>query len=340
MTAFIQAEIMTRSIIDEDEVDEMMSDRIFFHDHLIERWMCDIDIDIVSQVFNSKKLENYAMECKEFVKRNVFILHDVVKYCGKSTKVVYVYDRDYLLSSFKKELHWIVASDKSSRTFKVECLNCEHVQIHCINVFLLNKRFNIIDCLHDVVKCPVVSTVGGLIANRQIDRIGKNLTHKDTVHLLFSSFMAIFSQVFKNTFKLNQDFVPMVEFNDSERTDYESRFDFCSDGHVFQSIRYEVDDKGTHDLSTSISDLYEGKLRSVYKSPIFDIDVDVKKETNGYYPGCKKMYSEHLCRRDLHNDDGKQFEDRGYKHLYEAHHDCSKDECEFCKKIITQHPHE
>ena len=38
------------------------------------------------------------------------------------------------------------------------------------------------------------------------------------------------------------------------------------------------------------------------------------------------MYSEHLRRRDLHNDDGKQFEDRGYKHLYEAHHDCSKDE--------------
>ena len=51
------------------------------------------------------------------------------------------------------------------------------------------------------------------------------------------------------------------------------------------------------------------------------------------------MYSEHLRRRDLHNDDGKQFEDRGDKHLYEAHHDCSKDECEFCKKIM-QHPHE
>ena len=132
--------------------------------------------------------------------------------------------------------------------------------------------------------------------------------------------------------------MPMVEFNDGERTDYESRFDFCSDGHVFQTIRYEVDNKGTHDLSTSIGDLYEGKLRSVYKSPIFDIDV--KKETNGYYPGCKKMCSEHLHRIDLHNDDGKQFEDRGYKHLYEAHHNCSEDECEFCKKIIMQHPHE
>ena len=69
--------------------------------------MCDIDIDIVSQVFNSKKSENYAMECKKFVKKNVFILHDVVKYCGKSTKVVYVYDGDYLLLSFKKR----VASD-------------------------------------------------------------------------------------------------------------------------------------------------------------------------------------------------------------------------------------
>ena len=97
----------------------------------------------------------------------------------------------------KKELHRIVASDYSSRTFKVECLSCKHVQIHCINVFLLNKQFNIIDCLDNVVKCPVVSTVGGLIANRQIDRIEKNLTYKDTVHSLFSFFMALFLKCLK-----------------------------------------------------------------------------------------------------------------------------------------------
>ena len=69
MTAFIQAEIMTRGIIDEDEVHEMMSNSIFFHNRLIERWMCDIDIDVVSQLFNSKKSENYAMECKKVCKK-------------------------------------------------------------------------------------------------------------------------------------------------------------------------------------------------------------------------------------------------------------------------------
>ena len=67
--------------------------------------MCEIDIDVVSQTYMSKgPLMDYAMECKNFVKKNVFIIHDVVKYSGKDTTLIYVYDGDYLLSSFRKEL--------------------------------------------------------------------------------------------------------------------------------------------------------------------------------------------------------------------------------------------
>ena len=105
MTAFIQSEIITRGMFTDDELHEVMGNRIFFHDHLIECWMCEIDIDVVSQTFSSKGPSmDYAMECKNFVKKNIFIIHDVVKYNGKDTKLIYLYDGDYVLSSFRKEL--------------------------------------------------------------------------------------------------------------------------------------------------------------------------------------------------------------------------------------------
>ena len=117
-----------------------------------------------------------------------------------------------------------------------------------------------------VNKFSTVSTVGGLIVNRQIDCEKSRRSYKESVHSLFSFFMAIFSQVFKkSSFNFNQEFTSMSEFNGEQRIDYEHRFDFCSDGHVFETIWYDVDDKGTSDPSTSICVLYEGKLGSMYK---------------------------------------------------------------------------
>ena len=153
--------------------------------------------------------------------------------------------------------------------------------------------------MHGVVnKFSTVSTVGGSIVNRQIDCEESQRSYKESVHSQFSFFMAIFSQVFKKSlFNFNQEFTSMSEFNGERRIDYEHGFHFCSDGHVFETIRYNVDDKGTSDLSTLIGVLYEGKLGSVYKSPIMDIDVDIWKEMNGYYPGCQKMYCENLLKK-------------------------------------------
>ena len=73
---------------------------MFFHDRLLERWMCDIDLDVVSECF-SKKSSN-VKECKDFVKRNIFIIFNKITWeleNGEKRLVVYVYDGDYLTSS-------------------------------------------------------------------------------------------------------------------------------------------------------------------------------------------------------------------------------------------------
>ena len=146
--------------------------------------------------------------------------------------------------------------------------------------------------------------------------------------------MALFCQVFSG-FKLNQQFVPVVEFVDDKRVEYDSRFSVCGDGHVLQTIKYETANNGSVDLSTSINVFLDCQsLGSVYKSPVLDIDIQIGSETmNGYYPGCKDSYHEHLFGKDIHTHRWQQnrFEDHGIKHLYEFHHACTGDEsCDFC----------
>ena len=174
--------------------------------------------------------------------------------------------------------------------------------------------------------------VGGFVSSREIERMSTCKTCKDVIHSLFSFFMALFCQVFSG-FKLNQQFVPMVEFVDDKRIEYACRFSVCGDGHVLQTIKYETANNGSTDFNV----LHDGgqSLESVYKSPILDINIQIGSETNGYYPGCKDSYHEHLFGKDIHAHRWQQnrFEDRGIKHLYEFHHTCTGDEsCDFCNE--------
>ena len=90
---------------------------------------------------------------------------------------------------------------------------------------------------------------------------------KDVIHSLFSFFIALFCQVFSG-FKLNQQFIPMVEFVDDKRVEYDSRFSVCGDGHVLQTIKYKTANNGSVDLSTSSNVLHNDQsLGSVYKRP-------------------------------------------------------------------------
>ena len=127
----------------------------------------------------------------------------------------------------------------------------------------------------------------------------------------------------------------MVEFVDDKRVEYDSRFSLCGDGHVLQTIKYETANNGGMD-SNVLQHNGGQSLESVYKSPILDINIEIGSETNGYYLGCKDSYREHLFGKDIQAhrwQQQKRFEDRGIKHLYEFHHDCTGDEsCDFCNK--------
>ena len=246
-----------------------------------------------------------------------------------NVKTVYVSDGDYLRPSFKKQLY----ETRGDTTFSLRCNDV--IQNHEIKVSSPSSGFNVVYCLHDFEKLSFISTVGGFVSNREIERMSTRKACKDVIHFSFSFFMALFCQVFSR-FKLNQQFVPMVEFVDDKRVEYDSRFSACGDGHVLQTIKYETANNGSGDLATSINMLHDSQsLEFVYKSPTMDIDIQIGSETNGYYPGCKDSYCEHLFGKDIHAHWWQQnrFEDPGIKHLYEFHHACTGDEsCDFCNE--------
>ena len=109
--------------------------------------------------------------------------------------------------------------------------------------------------------------------------------------------MVLFCQAFSG-FKLNQQFVLMVEFVDDKRVEYNSRFSICGDGHVLQTIKYKTTNNGSVDFNVLQHD-GDQSLESMYKSPILDINIEIGSEMNGYYPGCKDSYHEHLFGKDI-----------------------------------------
>ena len=109
MMAFIHSEINIKHLpINDIEVHEQFGNRVFFHDRLIERWMCDIDIDVVSELFSTKGPSlSYIKECKYFVKKNIFLIFYNVRWrhgMGEDKLLIYVYDGDYFHGIFRREL--------------------------------------------------------------------------------------------------------------------------------------------------------------------------------------------------------------------------------------------
>ena len=257
--------------------------------------MCEIDADIVFHEFSTKASPSTSLESKKFQKENVYILFDCVNQLStKNVKTVYVLDGDYLQLSFKKQLYEMRGDDTTS--FSLWCNDV--IQSHEIKVSSPCSGFNVVGCLHDFKKLSFISTVGGFVSNREIERMSTRKTCKDVSHSLFSFFMALFCQVFSR-FKLNQQFVPMVEFVDDKRVEYDSRFSMCGDGHVLQTIKYKTANNGSVDFNVLQHDSGQS-LESVYKSPILDINIQIGSEMNGYYPGCKDSYREHLFGKDIH----------------------------------------
>ena len=119
---------------------------------------------------------------------------------------VYVYDGDYLNVKFGKELIRTSESDKDRvlliKTYQHQC------QCNSICIYRINRLFSILNALHNPKhKFSYVSTIGGVVLNRQIERIQLKKNFKDTTHSAFSFSMAMSCQVFRKNGMFNKQLI-------------------------------------------------------------------------------------------------------------------------------------
>ena len=69
MMAFIQSEILTKCDIGNYDFHDLVANNVFFHDRLIERWMWEIDANIVFHEFSTKTSLGDSLESKKFKKK-------------------------------------------------------------------------------------------------------------------------------------------------------------------------------------------------------------------------------------------------------------------------------
>ena len=69
MMAFIQSEVLTKCDIGDYDFHDFVANNVFSHDRLIERWMCEIDVDVVFHEFSTKSSLGDSLESKKFKKR-------------------------------------------------------------------------------------------------------------------------------------------------------------------------------------------------------------------------------------------------------------------------------
>ena len=69
MMAFIQSEVLSKCDIGDYAFHDFIANNVFFHDRLIERWMCEIDADVVFHKFSTKASLGDSLESKKFEKK-------------------------------------------------------------------------------------------------------------------------------------------------------------------------------------------------------------------------------------------------------------------------------
>ena len=167
MMTFVHKQIGLKGVLDKD-IHEHIGQRIFFHDRLIECWIRDIDLDVVSDNFSTMNSPLHTSHCKQYIKQNIFIVYDNItrKYeDGEERMVVYVYDGDYLNVTFRKQL--IRMSDSLEPNHYSIRVRDHHVQDHQLTVKRVSRHFSMLDSLHDPnVKFDYICSVRGVIVNR------------------------------------------------------------------------------------------------------------------------------------------------------------------------------
>ena len=143
--------------------------------------MCEIDVDVVFHEFSTKASPGDSLQSKKFKKKKVFILFDCMNQLSTNVKTVYILDGDYLRPSFRKQLY----ETRGNSTFSLRCNDV--IQSHEIKVSSPCSGFNVVGCLHDFKKLSFISTVGGFVSNREIERMATRKTCKDVIPYFHSS---------------------------------------------------------------------------------------------------------------------------------------------------------
>ena len=190
--SFVQKEIMNQWEFKDcctTNVQEFISNHVFFHDRLLERWLNLCSYEIVSRDIGFELSSNNAMHAEAVIKTldNVFIIFDnEVTNENEKHFNIYVYNGDFLRESFEKEL--LILSDEI-----LPNVYCLHSSIHaspnligqnCHARFIRVKQV----CPHKIVidrlcdadeKFEYFNTAGGLVINREIDKLKDK---KKTIH--------------------------------------------------------------------------------------------------------------------------------------------------------------
>ena len=316
-------------------VQEFIGNRVFFHDRLVQL---------------------FIMECKSpnspVSRDDVHVVFDVRKTGSRRDVCVFVLLGEYLREGFCEDLSKIEEVNALPTTFamtrqpatSLECAlldeSCTHSREIVVNRVRIERGM-----AREVERCcenrfRFFNTVGGLLLNRQLDERHYILPRNKFTEVfdVFCFLLAMYCQVFDE----REGGIFFVEWTEKSELDedenvvpYYVKDIVCSDGEIRRCVKYECD-AGDDTLRECTH------LRKVYQSAITDMGVvQLGYNSRGHLPrgSPKKYFKRHVYYEKEH--DMQSYEDRGFKHLYEGHHKCTKKRyCdEFCKAGLQESHH-
>ena len=310
-----------------ENVQDFIGNRVFFHDRLVQ---C------------------FIIECEEretlLERDDIFVVFDVRKTGLKRDVCVFVLIGEYLREGLQMDLMRIERDKALPTTFAMTNnwdemefeygldASCTHSREIVVNKVRIERGM-----VGEVERCNenrfrFLNTVGGLLLNKQMDErqllLPWNKVNEvfDVFHFLLALFCEVFNGNEGGVFHL--DWTEKYEVDENgDAIRYCVKDLVCSDGEIRRSIKYECDSSG--DLIRE-----RGYIRKVYQSPVTVMAaVQIGLNSIGHFPrgSPKQYYKNHVYYEKEY--EMKNYEDRGYKHLYEGHHKCNKKKycTEFCK---------
>ena len=323
---FVLEHYLLRSI--SGNVQEFIGNRVFFHDRLVQLFM--VECESPNSPVN---------------RDDVYVVFDVRKTGSRRDVCVFVLLGEYLREGFCEDLSKIEEVNALPTTFAMTKRTTTPLLEYALDESCTHSREVVVNRVRiergmarEVERCcenrfRFFNTVGGLLLNRQMDERQYLLPWNKFTEVfdVFCFLLAMYCQVFDE----REGGVFFVEWTEKFELDEEdenvARYyvkDFvCSDGEIRRCIKYECD--ASDDMLRECA-----YVRKVYRSAITDMGyVQLGYNSRGHLPrgSPKKYFKKHVYYGKEY--DMQKYEDRGFKHLYEGHHKCTKKRyCdEFCK---------